>query len=166
MGLPRQGIFLTSPEIEDYLALWRYVAYLIGVPDTITITLPSSSGGHGQQKIIIPFGGAQEAKVVMESIVLFGTQPSQRDVRRAGQQHHRLLGEPATPAQLRVVLAGAGVLVERLQSVQSLAYPEAGSVVYHVGYQSVFVFHGVLLFKAGALSFVEMGPVMGWWTPE
>ncbi|EGO56323.1 hypothetical protein NEUTE1DRAFT_83456 [Neurospora tetrasperma FGSC 2508] len=65
MGLPRQGIFLTSQEINDYLALWRYVAYLIGVPDTIT--LPSSSGG--QQKIT-PFGSAQEAKVVMESIML------------------------------------------------------------------------------------------------
>ncbi|KAK1777949.1 hypothetical protein QBC45DRAFT_179072 [Copromyces sp. CBS 386.78] len=62
MGLPRQGIFLTSQEISDYLALWRYVAYLIGVPDTITS--PSS----GQK--ITPFGSPEEAKVAIESIVL------------------------------------------------------------------------------------------------
>ncbi|KAK3397058.1 hypothetical protein B0T20DRAFT_248268 [Sordaria brevicollis] len=61
MGLPRQGIFLTAQEIEDYLALWRYVAYLIGVPDTIS--LPDG-------RTITPFGSAAEAKVVIESIVL------------------------------------------------------------------------------------------------
>ncbi|KAK3345417.1 hypothetical protein B0H65DRAFT_466579 [Neurospora tetraspora] len=71
MGLPRQGIFLTSQEIKDYLALWRYVAYLIGVPDTITITIPSSSSdGHSTQRKITPFGSAQEAKMVIESIML------------------------------------------------------------------------------------------------
>jgi hypothetical protein len=32
MGLPRQGIFLRQQEIVDYLALWRYVAYLMGTP--------------------------------------------------------------------------------------------------------------------------------------
>ncbi|KAI1322980.1 hypothetical protein F5Y16DRAFT_385063, partial [Xylariaceae sp. FL0255] len=32
MGLPRQGIFLRRQEIEDYLALWRYVAYIMGTP--------------------------------------------------------------------------------------------------------------------------------------
>ncbi|KAI0162945.1 tat pathway signal sequence [Pestalotiopsis sp. NC0098] len=32
MGLPRQGIFLRPQEIADYLALWRYVAYLMGTP--------------------------------------------------------------------------------------------------------------------------------------
>jgi len=32
MGLPRQGIFLRKQEILDYLALWRYVAYIMGAP--------------------------------------------------------------------------------------------------------------------------------------
>ncbi|ETS79461.1 hypothetical protein PFICI_09314 [Pestalotiopsis fici W106-1] len=32
LGLPRQGIFLREQEILDYLALWRYVAYLMGTP--------------------------------------------------------------------------------------------------------------------------------------
>lgn len=34
-ALPRQGVFLHQQEIKDYLALWRYVAYIIGCPDEI-----------------------------------------------------------------------------------------------------------------------------------
>ncbi|KAB8276339.1 hypothetical protein BDV30DRAFT_224375 [Aspergillus minisclerotigenes] len=32
LGLPRQGIFLRNQEIEDYIALWRLVAYYMGTP--------------------------------------------------------------------------------------------------------------------------------------
>jgi hypothetical protein len=32
VGLPRQGIYLRRREIEDYSALWRWVAYLLGTP--------------------------------------------------------------------------------------------------------------------------------------
>ncbi|KAI5928040.1 hypothetical protein F4810DRAFT_646620 [Camillea tinctor] len=32
MGLPRQGIWLRDQEIVDYLALWRYIAYIMGAP--------------------------------------------------------------------------------------------------------------------------------------
>ena len=32
ISLPRQGIFMTQREVNDYLALWRYVAYLMGTP--------------------------------------------------------------------------------------------------------------------------------------
>lgn len=73
MGLPRQGIFLTSQEISDYLALWRYVAYLIGVPDTITISSPSSSSSSLTKttpRTITPFGSPHEAKAVLESLTL------------------------------------------------------------------------------------------------
>lgn len=31
-SLPRQGLFLTRQEKEDYIALWRYVGYLLGTP--------------------------------------------------------------------------------------------------------------------------------------
>ena len=33
LSFPRQGIFLRNQEVEDYLALWRYIAYLMGTPD-------------------------------------------------------------------------------------------------------------------------------------
>ena len=32
LSLPRQGIYLRKQEIEDYVALWRYIAYLVGCP--------------------------------------------------------------------------------------------------------------------------------------
>ncbi|KAB8256614.1 hypothetical protein BDV32DRAFT_141056 [Aspergillus pseudonomiae] len=32
LGLPRQGIFLRNQEIDDYIALWRLVAYYMGTP--------------------------------------------------------------------------------------------------------------------------------------
>ncbi|KAI0873860.1 hypothetical protein GGS24DRAFT_501330 [Hypoxylon argillaceum] len=32
IGLPRQGIYMRPQEILDYLALWRYVAYIMGAP--------------------------------------------------------------------------------------------------------------------------------------
>lgn len=33
LSLPRQGLFLREQEISDYLALWRYIAFVIGCPD-------------------------------------------------------------------------------------------------------------------------------------
>ncbi|KAI0472375.1 hypothetical protein F4859DRAFT_522294 [Xylaria cf. heliscus] len=32
IGLPRQGIYMRQQEITDYIALWRYVAYIMGAP--------------------------------------------------------------------------------------------------------------------------------------
>ena len=32
ISLPRQGIFMTQREVTDFVALWRYVAYLTGTP--------------------------------------------------------------------------------------------------------------------------------------
>src|SRR3569833_552478 len=32
VGLPRQGIYLRRHEVRDYLALWRWVAHLLGTP--------------------------------------------------------------------------------------------------------------------------------------
>lgn len=33
LSFPRQGIWLRQQEIIDYIALWRYIAYVIGCPD-------------------------------------------------------------------------------------------------------------------------------------
>lgn len=37
-SFPRQGIFLRQQEIVDYIALWRYIAYVIGAPDSYFAT--------------------------------------------------------------------------------------------------------------------------------
>lgn len=42
LSFPRQGIFLGHQEIEDYLALWRYIAYILGTPDTFFTTIPKA----------------------------------------------------------------------------------------------------------------------------
>ncbi|KAK1754603.1 tat pathway signal sequence [Echria macrotheca] len=57
VGFPRQGIHLRPSEVADYLALWRYVAYLLGTPDSF-LSSPSL------------------AKAAMESIVLAEVDPT------------------------------------------------------------------------------------------
>ncbi|RYC59330.1 hypothetical protein CHU98_g6869 [Xylaria longipes] len=44
IGLPRQGIFMRQQEIIDYLALWRYVAYIMGAPHDWMVTPESARG--------------------------------------------------------------------------------------------------------------------------
>ncbi|KAK2616455.1 hypothetical protein QQS21_000697 [Conoideocrella luteorostrata] len=50
-GLPRQGIYLSNQEAEDYIALWRLVAYYMGVPNE-------------------PFQTAARAKAMNESLLV------------------------------------------------------------------------------------------------
>lgn len=58
MALPRQGIFLTRQQIADYLALWRYVGYLLGTPVDWMAT-------------------PEQAKMMMESVMTAEIQPSE-----------------------------------------------------------------------------------------
>ncbi|KAK1730620.1 tat pathway signal sequence [Colletotrichum acutatum] len=57
IGLPRQGIYLKNSEKNDYLALWRYVAYIMGTPTDAFSTL-------------------KRAKATMESLLASEIQPS------------------------------------------------------------------------------------------
>ncbi|RDH29811.1 hypothetical protein BDQ94DRAFT_182077 [Aspergillus welwitschiae] len=57
LGLPRQGIWLRKQEIDDYLALWRLVAYYLGVPDE-------------------PFASQQTARALMESLLVSELDPT------------------------------------------------------------------------------------------
>ncbi|KAK1481237.1 tat pathway signal sequence [Colletotrichum cuscutae] len=57
IGLPRQGIFLKDSEKQDYLALWRYVAYIMGTPTDA-------------------FSSLNKARAMMESLLASEIQPS------------------------------------------------------------------------------------------
>ncbi|KAE9988385.1 hypothetical protein EG328_011145 [Venturia inaequalis] len=57
LSLPRQGIYLRHQEILDYLALWRYVGYLIGSPTD-------------------PFSTPEKAKKTIESLLYHEIRPS------------------------------------------------------------------------------------------
>jgi hypothetical protein len=56
-SLPRQGIFLRKREVEDYIALWRYVAHVIGCPTDC-------------------FASPAVAKRTLESLILYEINPS------------------------------------------------------------------------------------------
>ncbi|KAH8907112.1 tat pathway signal sequence [Coniochaeta sp. PMI_546] len=58
VSFPRQGIYLTAGEREDYVALWRYVAYLLGTPTDPYFASPA------------------QAKAVMESLMMTEIDPS------------------------------------------------------------------------------------------
>ena len=57
-SLPRQGIYPTSQEAADYLAMWRLVAYYIGCPDTPYFATPHN------------------ARVIMEVLMMHEIDPS------------------------------------------------------------------------------------------
>ncbi|KAK4972579.1 hypothetical protein LTR66_011286 [Elasticomyces elasticus] len=57
LSLPRQGIYLRQQEIIDYIALWRYIAYVVGCPTE-------------------SFETASKAKAVMETLLLYEIQPT------------------------------------------------------------------------------------------
>ncbi|KAF7585678.1 hypothetical protein BBP40_010329 [Aspergillus hancockii] len=58
MGLPRQGIFLRTQEIEDYIALWRLVAHYMDTP-------------------VEPFETAAQTRVMMESLSVSELDPTE-----------------------------------------------------------------------------------------
>lgn len=58
LGLPRQGIYLSQQEIEDYIALWRLVAYYMGTPT------------H-------PFEDTAKARAMMESLLITEIDPTE-----------------------------------------------------------------------------------------
>jgi len=57
LSLPRQGIWMKRQEIVDYIALWRYIAYLTGTPTE-------------------PFETPEKAKRVMEVLLLYEIHPT------------------------------------------------------------------------------------------
>ncbi|KAM0404951.1 hypothetical protein ACHAQC_000013 [Fusarium culmorum] len=58
VALPRQGIYLNQQQTADYLALWRYVGYLLGAPTDWMAT-------------------PEQAKVLWESIAVSEVAPSE-----------------------------------------------------------------------------------------
>ena len=77
LGLPRQGIWMREQEIEDYIALWRYVAYLTGTPTD-------------------PFENPQKARAWMEILMLNEIRPTLTSQALAENVLSSLQGQPPT----------------------------------------------------------------------
>jgi hypothetical protein len=88
-ALPRQGIFLTHDEAADYIALWRYVAYLLSCP-----TDPY-------------FTDAANTKRVLESVTLYEIDPSPTGAILAGNLIAALSYSPPLYASPDMLLATA-----------------------------------------------------------
>ncbi|KAF2762109.1 hypothetical protein EJ05DRAFT_197550 [Pseudovirgaria hyperparasitica] len=88
ISLPRQGIFLRKQETEDYLALWRYVAYLMGTPHET-------------------FASPSKAKAIVETLLLHEVQPSETSKILANNVIICLQGQPPAFASAEMLTASA-----------------------------------------------------------
>ncbi|KAL7624018.1 hypothetical protein AAE478_005575 [Parahypoxylon ruwenzoriense] len=88
MGLPRQGIYLRKQEIVDYLALWRYVAYLLGARHDWMAT-------------------PESARRMMESLLVTGIRPSGASGNLANNIITGLQDQPPTYASREFICAQA-----------------------------------------------------------
>ncbi|KAJ4369168.1 hypothetical protein N0V83_006252 [Neocucurbitaria cava] len=88
ISLPRQGIFLRQQEIEDYLALWRYIAYIMGTPDDT-------------------FSTQAKSKAMMESLLYYEVDPSDMSKTMANNIIYALKEEPPTFVSADMLTASA-----------------------------------------------------------
>ncbi|KAF2708391.1 hypothetical protein K504DRAFT_482789 [Pleomassaria siparia CBS 279.74] len=88
ISFPRQGIFLREREKKDYVALWRYIGYLLGTPTDF-------------------FETTAKAKAVMESLLYNEVHPSEMSNVLANNIIHALEGQPPTYVSPDMLIASA-----------------------------------------------------------
>jgi len=88
VSFPRQGIFLREREKEDYVALWRYIGYLLGTPTE-----------H--------FESTAKAKAIMETLLHNEVHPSDMSKVLANNIIHCLEGQPPTYVSPDMLIASA-----------------------------------------------------------
>jgi hypothetical protein len=88
LSFPRQGIFLRDKEIDDYLALWRYIAYLLGTPDECFTT-------------------RNKAKAAMETLFYNEVDPSDMSKTMANNIIYSLKDEAPTYVSADMLIASA-----------------------------------------------------------
>ncbi|KAH7359878.1 hypothetical protein BKA66DRAFT_471777 [Pyrenochaeta sp. MPI-SDFR-AT-0127] len=88
LSFPRQGIYLRQQEVDDYLALWRYIAYLMGTPDEW-------------------FSTQARSKAIMESLLFYEVNPSEMSKTMANNIIYALKEEPPTYVSADMLTASA-----------------------------------------------------------
>lgn len=88
LSFPRQGIFLREREKSDYVALWRYIGYIMGTPHEY-------------------FETSEKAKVLMESLLYTEVQPSEMSKVLSNNIIHCLEGQPPTYVSPDMLIASA-----------------------------------------------------------
>lgn len=134
LSLPRQGIFLRAQEIEDYVALWRYIAYLIGAPTEF-------------------FSTPSKARAVMQSIFLHEVHPTATSKLLAGNIIRCLADQPPGHPSAAFLTAGARWL-NGPQLSDALGLEQQG-------WYYTFLMAGQCLFFAFFAYFYRLFPVGG-----
>ena len=88
LSLPRQGIFLRQQEIADYVALWRYIGYIMGTPDEY-------------------FATPHQAKCMMESLLMNEISPTHTSQILATNIIKSLQDQPPSYASADMLVASA-----------------------------------------------------------
>ncbi|KAF1963041.1 hypothetical protein CC80DRAFT_103530 [Byssothecium circinans] len=88
ISFPRQGIYLREQEKEDYVALWRYIGYILGTPTEHFATIA-------------------KAKAIMESLLYNEVNPSEMSRVLANNIIHSLEGQPPTFVSPDMLVASA-----------------------------------------------------------
>ncbi|KAL1606675.1 hypothetical protein SLS60_004082 [Paraconiothyrium brasiliense] len=88
LSFPRQGIFLREQEKKDYVALWRYIGFIMGTP-------------HEHFETI------EKAKTIMESLLWNEVHPSDMSKVLANNIIHCLEGQPPTFVSPDMLIASA-----------------------------------------------------------
>ena len=88
LSFPRQGIFLREQEIRDYIALWRYIGYLVGCPTKY-------------------FETPQKAKAIMETLLMYEIQPTETSKILANNIIKSLENQPPAYASSDMLIASA-----------------------------------------------------------
>ena len=88
LSLPRQGIYIRQQEIEDYIALWRYIGYLVGCPTE-----------H--------FETPEKAKRLTEALLMYEIHPTDTSKILANNIIRSLEGQPPGYASADFLVASA-----------------------------------------------------------
>lgn len=88
LSLPRQGLYMKKQEIEDYTALWRYIAHVIGCPTSY-------------------FATPAKAKAAMESLYYLEVHPTDMSALLANNIIKSLEDQPPGYASAEMLIASA-----------------------------------------------------------
>lgn len=68
LSLPRQGIYLRQQEIEDYIALWRYIGHLLGTPTEYFAT-PARAKAMMESLLMNEIDPTETSKLLANNII-------------------------------------------------------------------------------------------------
>lgn len=88
LSLPRQGIYMRSQEIVDYIALWRYIGHVIGSPTDF-------------------FATPEKARAIMQTLYMYEVQPSKTSAIMANNIIRCLQDQPPGYASADFLIASA-----------------------------------------------------------